>query len=133
MDNRLLIQRLRLELAYISKHWDRPGNPLVVMTIKHNMLGKHNREVLLEFYQRAATGFNSSISLELGTLLGFRGNSSHEKSITCMTFNSQKPPGKNPSAFFQGITSNYRPFSAAGYPIIEGVGKSHRKQFLSSN
>ena len=79
MDNRLLIQRLRLELAYISKHWDRPGNPLVVMTIKHNMLGKHNREVLLEFIKELQQASTQGISLELGTLLDFAETSSHEK------------------------------------------------------
>ena len=28
MDNRLLMQRLRLEFSYIYKHWDQAGNPL---------------------------------------------------------------------------------------------------------
>ena len=79
MDNRLLIQRLRLELSYIYKHWDKPGNPLVVMTIKHNMLGKHNREVLLEFIKELQEGSTQGISLELGTLLDFAETSSHEK------------------------------------------------------
>jgi phosphorylase kinase alpha/beta subunit len=79
MDNRLLIQRLRLELSYIYKHWDRPGNPLVVMTIKHNMLGKHNREVLLEFIKELQQGSTQGTSLELGTLLDFAETSSHEK------------------------------------------------------
>ena len=79
MDNRLLIQRLRLELSYIYKHWDRPGNPLVVMTIKHNMLGKQNREVLLEFIKELQQGSTQGISLELGTLLDFAETSNHEK------------------------------------------------------
>lgn len=39
MDNRLLIQRLRLEFAYIYKHWDKTANPLVVMTIRHKYVG----------------------------------------------------------------------------------------------
>jgi len=34
MDNRLLVERLRLELSYIYKHWDREGNPLFVINIK---------------------------------------------------------------------------------------------------
>jgi phosphorylase kinase alpha/beta subunit len=79
MDNRLLIQRLRLELSYIYKHWDRPGNPLVVMTIKHNMLGSHNREILIEFIKELQQGSTQGISLQLGTLLDFAETSSHEK------------------------------------------------------
>jgi phosphorylase kinase alpha/beta subunit len=79
MDNRMLIQRLRLELAYIYKHWDRPGNPLVVMTIKQNMLGSHNREVLIEFIRELQQGSTLSIPVQLGTLLDFADTSSHEK------------------------------------------------------
>lgn len=79
MDNRLVIQRLRLELAYIYNHWDRPGNPLVVMTIKHNMLGCHNREVLIEFIKELQQGSSRGIPLQLGTLLDFSATSSHEK------------------------------------------------------
>jgi len=79
MDNRMLIQRLRLELAYIYKHWDRPGNPLVVMTIKQNMLGSHNREVLIEFIKQLQQGSTLSIPVQLGTLAEFAETSSHEK------------------------------------------------------
>ena len=79
MDNRLLIHRLRLELSYISKHWDRPGNPLVVMTIKQNMLGSHHREILIEFIKELQQGSTQGISLKLGTLLDFAATSSHEK------------------------------------------------------
>ena len=79
MDNRSLIQRLRLELSYIYKHWDRPGNPLVVMTIKHNMLVSQHREVLIGFIKELQQGSTQGISLELGTLLDFAETSSHEK------------------------------------------------------
>ncbi len=79
MDNRLLIQRLRLELSYIHRHWDRPGNPLVVMTIKHNMLGNQHREILIEFIKELQQGATQGISLQLGTLLDFAETSSHEK------------------------------------------------------
>ncbi len=78
MDNRMLIQRLRLELDYIYKHWDRPGNPLVVMMIKQNMLGIHNREILIEFIRELQQGATLGIPLQLGTLSGFAESSSHE-------------------------------------------------------
>ena len=79
MDNRLLISRLRLELSYIHKHWDRPDNPLVVMTIKQNMLGSQNREILIEFIKELQQGATQGISLQLGTILDFADTSSHEK------------------------------------------------------
>ncbi|MGZ5077644.1 MAG: glycoside hydrolase family 15 protein, partial [Methylobacter sp.] len=79
MDNRMLIQRLRIELAYIYKHWDRPGNPLVVMTIKQNMLGSVNREVLIEFIKELQQGSTLGVPVQLGTLLEFAESSNHEK------------------------------------------------------
>ncbi len=79
MDNRLLIQRLRLELSYIHNHWDRPGNPLLVINIKHNMLGSHHREILIEFLKELQQGSTQGISLQLGTVLDFADTSSQEK------------------------------------------------------
>ncbi|MDD5461943.1 MAG: glycoside hydrolase family 15 protein [Methylococcales bacterium] len=79
MDNRLLIHRLRLELSYLHKHWDRPGNPLVIMAIKPNMLGKHHRKILIEFIKELQQGYTQGISIRLGTFLDFAATSSHEK------------------------------------------------------
>lgn len=79
MDNRLLIQRIRVELAYIYKHWDRPGNPLFVISIKHNMLGKQHREMLLAFIQELQQGNLQGIPLQIGTLQQFATRTSHEK------------------------------------------------------
>ncbi|MGZ8190311.1 MAG: glycoside hydrolase family 15 protein [Methylococcaceae bacterium] len=79
MDNRLLIQRLRLEFAYIYKHWDRAGNPLLVMTIKQNMLGRHNRERLIDFIKELQSGSTQGISVQLGLLSDFTDSSCFEK------------------------------------------------------
>ncbi|MEY3288982.1 MAG: hypothetical protein RLZZ419_1224 [Pseudomonadota bacterium] len=79
MDNRLLIERLRIELSYIYTHWDRPGNPLVVITIKQNMLDSHHHEILIEFIKELQQGYTQGIFLQLGTLLDFVATSSHEK------------------------------------------------------
>ncbi|MGZ8241336.1 MAG: glycoside hydrolase family 15 protein [Methylobacter sp.] len=79
IDNRLLIQRLHLELSYIHRHWDRNGNPLVVMIIKHNMLGSHNRKVLIEFIEELQSGHTQDIPLQLGNLSDFAATSSYEK------------------------------------------------------
>ena len=79
MDNRLLIQRLKVELAYIVKHWDRPGHPLVVMKIKHNMLEAQNRDILLEFLRELQQGSTQGITIQLGSVLDFAATSSKEK------------------------------------------------------
>lgn len=79
LDNRLLIERLRLELSYIYKHWDSPGNPLVVVAIKNNMLDNHYCGMLINFIRELQQGSTQGISLQLGTLLDFIETSSYEK------------------------------------------------------
>ncbi len=79
MDNRLLIQRLRSEFKYISRHWHSPGNPLLVMVIKPNMLLSHNREILVEFIRELQAGINLDVPLQLGNLAEFTETSSQEK------------------------------------------------------
>jgi phosphorylase kinase alpha/beta subunit len=79
MDNRLLIQRLRLELSYVYNHWDKPGNPLLVMTVKHNMLNSQNREIIIAFIKELQQGSLHGIPVQLGTLLDFAATSSYEK------------------------------------------------------
>lgn len=71
MDNQLLIQRLRLELAYLARHWDKPGQPLVVINIKHNMLVGEDRQVLLEFIKQLQTGNLNGVAIRLGLLFEF--------------------------------------------------------------
>jgi len=79
MDNRLLIQRLRLELSYIHKHWDIAGNPLVVMSIKQNMLGNQHGDILIKFIQELQQGSTQGIPVQLGSVLDFADTASHEK------------------------------------------------------
>ena len=79
MDNCLLIQRLRLELSYIHKHWNIAGNPLVVMPIKHNMLGNQHGGMLIKFIQELQQGSTQGIPIQLGSVLEFADTASHEK------------------------------------------------------
>ena len=79
MDNRLLMQRLRMEFSYIYKHWDKSDNPLFVMTIKQNMLGLKNRQVLIDFIKELQSGFTQGISVKLGLLTDFTETSCFEK------------------------------------------------------
>ena len=56
MDNHLLISRLRLEMSYIYHHWDRPGNPLLAISIKQNMLDSHHCDILINFIKELQQG-----------------------------------------------------------------------------
>lgn len=110
MDNRLLIQRLRLELSYIYNHWDKPGNPLVVMTIKQNMLDEHHREILIEFIQELQQASIQNIALQLGTLLEFADTTSYEKISNLHDFQFSKASwDETERPFLQALPSNTSP------------------------
>lgn len=110
MDNRLLIQRLRLELSYIYKNWDREGNPLVAMTIKHNMLDKHQGKILIEFIKELQQGSTQGIAVQLGTLLEFADTASHEKINYLHDFQFSKASWKEAERpFFQVLPINNSP------------------------
>lgn len=79
MDNRLLIQRLRMELAYIARHWEGPGRPLVAINIKQNMLTAQDKQVLLEFLAQIQKGAIPGVAIKLGLLADFLTTSSREK------------------------------------------------------
>ena len=68
LDNRLLIQRLRMELAYISAQWREWAAPLLVIQVKHNMLDGNNRDLLLAFIAQLQQGDLQNTPVEL-TLL----------------------------------------------------------------
>lgn len=79
MDNRLLIQRLRLELSYIAHHWYKPGQPLMVINIKHNLLSGEDRQVLLEFIRQLQSGQLHDVAIRLGLLSDLLDSTLHEQ------------------------------------------------------
>ena len=68
MDNRMLIQRLSTELAYISQQWDCQAAPLLVINIKHNMLVGEDRDLLLAFIAQLQNGQVQQTPVELNLL-----------------------------------------------------------------
>jgi phosphorylase kinase alpha/beta subunit len=79
MDNRLLIQRLRVELAYIYRHWDCAGHPLMVVSIKQNMLETHNRAELIAFIKALQSGSVNNVPVTLGFAGEFMATVSREQ------------------------------------------------------
>ncbi|MDF1583776.1 MAG: glycoside hydrolase family 15 protein [Methyloprofundus sp.] len=78
LDIRLLVERLRLELSYIFRHWDRPGKPLVAIVIRHNMLDNEGHQLLLEFMTELQQGEIRGTPVQLGNLNEFISTTTHE-------------------------------------------------------
>ena len=68
MDNRLLIQRLRMELNYIGRYWDSAAPPLLVIKIKRNMLDGKDKAVLLGFLEQLRQGSADGVKVSLSLL-----------------------------------------------------------------
>lgn len=77
LDNRLLVQRLRAELSYISRHWDDRRPPLLAIRIRSNMLDTE-AEGLLGFIEELAQDGLPNVAVRLGLLRDFVGIASYE-------------------------------------------------------
>lgn len=78
LDNQLLMERMRLELGFIGKHWNKPGQPLIVMPIKHNMLTKEDGKVLIQFLQELQRGRIDNVAVKTGPIAELAESTSKE-------------------------------------------------------
>ncbi|MDX1656432.1 MAG: glycoside hydrolase family 15 protein, partial [Candidatus Competibacteraceae bacterium] len=67
-DNRLLVQRLRTELAYISRHWDQPGQPLLTLMVGAAMLEAGGHDELLALLDELRAGSCQGVAVQLAPL-----------------------------------------------------------------
>jgi len=79
MDNRLLIQRLRTELAYIARHWRHEAPPLIAINVKQNMLQGEDGAMLLQFIAQLREGAVAGFKAKLGSLAEFLDTCCREK------------------------------------------------------
>ena len=49
LDNRLLVENMRTEIAYLQRRWDRPGEPLLTLRVTEAMLAASGADVLTDF------------------------------------------------------------------------------------
>jgi len=62
-----LLQRLRAELRYLSRHWTLPGRPTLVLWVPRDLL-QHGEAELLRFVREAAAGVVDGVPVVLGPL-----------------------------------------------------------------
>ncbi len=79
LDNTLLIERLRTELAYISHHWDSPSKPLLVIDVHPNMIEGPDGEVLLSFLEHLVQGEATDIPVKVCRLSEFSEDTAFER------------------------------------------------------
>ncbi|MDD4915617.1 MAG: glycoside hydrolase family 15 protein [Methylococcales bacterium] len=121
MDNRLLIQRLRMELSYISRHWDSNAPPLLVINIKHNMLGSADRQILLNFIEELGQGAVQGVKAILGLISDFAATASREKIGYLHNFKFSEAGWEDTERPFAGILpkDEQPPQAISGYRLTE--------------
>jgi len=68
LDNRLLTATIRAEMAYIHRHWDQPGEPLVTLLVSRPMLQAEANETLMELLRELQHGSCADIPVRTDTL-----------------------------------------------------------------
>jgi len=79
LDNAMLVERLKMSLTYVSKQWDRPGRPLVVLVVSERMLTGDNHHALLDFMNDCREGQVGGTPVQLGRVAAFLPTAGRER------------------------------------------------------
>jgi len=66
LDDRLMVERFKGELSYMFHHWDKPGNPLMVLYIKEAMLRDEYAQELYQCLRELQSGSCNNIPIVVG-------------------------------------------------------------------
>lgn len=116
LDNRLLIQRLKLELAYIDRHWNQTEPPLVVIPLKHNMLNGADGEMLLDFIRQLQSGRCERVAVRFGLASQLSAETCREAIGYLHGFRFSQVCWNEPARPFSGLL----PFDAAASMPLDG-------------
>jgi len=71
LDNRLLVDEIVAEVAYVRRHWRLDGQPVLALLIGQAMLDAHGSDVLVGFLQKLVReGGDGLVPARLATVLG---------------------------------------------------------------
>ncbi len=79
LDNAMLVERLKMNLTYISKQWNRPGRPLVVLVVTERMLADDGHIALLDFMNACREGQVGGTPVRLGRVATFLPTAGRER------------------------------------------------------
>ncbi len=79
LDNAMLVERLKMGLTYVSKQWDHPGRPLVVLVVNQRMLTDDGHIALLDFMNACREGQVGGTPVQLGRVAAFLPTAGRER------------------------------------------------------
>ena len=68
LDDPLMVERFKSNLAYLSRHWDKEGNPLIALRISEVMIKSQYVSVLLDCLQELQSGICNGIPIRIGNI-----------------------------------------------------------------
>ncbi|MGB0713357.1 MAG: glycoside hydrolase family 15 protein [Gammaproteobacteria bacterium] len=71
LDSTMLVERLRMEMAYIYRQWDLPGRPLMLLSVDQRMLGPDGGPALITFIRECQQGAIEGARVRLGRVKDF--------------------------------------------------------------
>lgn len=94
LDNAMLVERLKMILAYVSKQWDAPGRPLVVLVVSERMLTAEGSAALLNFMNQCREGQVGGTPVQLGRVASFLPTAGRERIDTLHGYQFPDGSGK---------------------------------------
>ncbi len=79
LDNAMLVERLKMLLAYVSRQWDAPGHPVVAVVVSERMLSDEGSAALLKFMEECREGRVGDTPVQLGRIASFLPTAGRER------------------------------------------------------
>lgn len=78
-DNPLLVEQFRTSLKFSADFWDQPGQPLLSLLVRSDMLSKNNREYMLTLLSELERGHCNGVEVNTGPLIPLMSTASKER------------------------------------------------------
>ena len=119
MDNRLLIEEVNAEAAYIRHHWNEPGQPLLVFLLEAPMLDANGADVLMAILQQLTQGKIDGMRADtLARSLSDTGRSPIDW-LDRLPVSTAAPPGPELNAVLSWEEAATRPLTAEKAAALE--------------
>ncbi len=82
LDDRMLAEQLKMTMAYVHRHWDQPGKPLIVVLFSADMLEESGSDLLLDLIRSLQDGAYRDAPVQVGKLAQFLPTAGHSRIVT---------------------------------------------------
>ncbi len=125
LDNRLLAEQFKAELAYVHRHWDQPGQPLMALLITDARLHPGSQDVLIELMKDLQAGACNGVPVRVKRLAEHLPTAGRERIDNLGGFRFATPPLPLPKPD-SAAAESWDP--KAAQPLSPAVAATWRRQ-----